>query len=369
MFSVLVSCVGLLTFEGFALRLSPEGEVTSASPEKYKVAVMVSGTFARYIVKSSMDRMVAPTVAQGHTVDLFLGLNKGYQWSGSKLQHDPFFAGLDQSSANFSSGIKDKVTEAVEKAGGNLRSCLLFDEVKAALPGNKPGPFHAYGEGRNENWLKMFKVLDQLWDEVEVEEKHSGSKYTHVMIMMDDAYWYADFDLNNLLKKQGNAVAMDKSWVMAQGCFGGSSYTPRKGEVNDFVFFFSRPAARSFGKIYTGVVAECSTNCPREWHRSEAFFPDYAKRSKIPLMKVDVSDIPYQRAYLKESNNPQEADVCIRYACKPLHHSFARLDDSDEEEMDAEMGVGGRPKGCINAATPPSPGKGNTRKKKHKHFF
>jgi len=42
MFSVLVACLGLLTFEGFALRLSPEGNVSSANPEKHKVAVMHS---------------------------------------------------------------------------------------------------------------------------------------------------------------------------------------------------------------------------------------------------------------------------------------------------------------------------------------
>lgn len=277
----------------------------------YRVAVLISGSVVRY--QTNLDEyLVAPIVRQGHTVDVYLALNtakhKGYNSHADHFVKDPRFEN------ETSDAVKTIIATGIKSAGGNLRRFDLFHDVN--LTRNdvnfimqsrwwKERP-HRDGAAARRNIMKTFKPMQALWDAAKHVEELRG-RYTHVMILRDDARWFAHFDLNRIVAR--STTLSQHAHGYALSCEPGrSSFSPGTGIV-DFVYLLERAAAEPFASFYTEIML--GTNGTQY---SEAFVVALAKKYMVQFHEVPAGLFPFQRI-----GRVQDADgrlrECLHYVC------------------------------------------------------
>eukprot|EP00316_Scyphosphaera_apsteinii_P011208 CAMPEP_0119303114 /NCGR_PEP_ID=MMETSP1333-20130426/4595_1 /TAXON_ID=418940 /ORGANISM="Scyphosphaera apsteinii, Strain RCC1455" /LENGTH=734 /DNA_ID=CAMNT_0007305695 /DNA_START=112 /DNA_END=2313 /DNA_ORIENTATION=+ len=197
------------------------------------LAILVSGSFRRFFLRSMAIKLVAPTVMQGHTVDVFTFLVTGKHtpWKTDMrpylkaLTWDPIFgpASVQQLSHKH---IRTTITEAITSAGGfaryvELRDTVSLDddvrlqylrrEAKWRFPEEDPDsrfPTRPLGRSAtaadaNRNMLRLFRALEWTFDAMVAHERLQGYTYDLVLVERDDAQWMQPFDLDALLHSGG----------------------------------------------------------------------------------------------------------------------------------------------------------------------
>ena len=158
------------------------------------VAILVSGSFRRFFLRSTAANLVKPMVRQGHTVELFAFLMTGEHtpWKSDVrpyLKHltwDPAFGPPSQEKPS-DERIRSTIIGAVHSAGGTvryleLRNTVLLDddeqlrnlrsEAQRQFPKEDPDSrFPTRSLGRtatvadaNRNMLRLFRALEWTFD-------------------------------------------------------------------------------------------------------------------------------------------------------------------------------------------------------------
>ena len=93
----------------------------------------------------------------------------------------------------------------------------------------------------------VYKTLEHLWDAMEATEEEAGRRYTHTLVVRDDADWLAPMDLNRLLGSRPNAHGF------ALSC---DARVPplQPSEINDHAMLLTREHAHFLGRFYSKVI-------------------------------------------------------------------------------------------------------------------
>jgi hypothetical protein len=246
----------------------------------HHVSVLVAGTFLRYFT-SACVRLIAPMTQQGHSVDYYTVLTTGQtrRWRPTTLDvtYDPHF-GLTDAGASRPSNerIEATVRRCVEAANGTLRHLELpeavnFDDdprLQRALNARSTGgvgdpwtrfplpsfaarartavALDAAGQA-NRNFVRVYKALEHLWNAMEATEVETGRRYTHTLVVRDDADWLAPMDLSQLLASRPDAHGF------ALSC---DARVPplHLSEINDHAMLLTRERADFIGRFYSTVI-------------------------------------------------------------------------------------------------------------------
>ena len=245
----------------------------------HHVSVLVAGTFVRYFT-SACVHLIAPMTQQGHSVDYYTVLTTGQarRWRPTSLDvtYDPRF-GLPDTGASRPSNerIEATVRRCVEAANGTLRHFELPEAVdlnddprlQRALNASSDGigdpwvrfplpslaarahtaaALDAAGQA-NRNFVRVYKQLEHLWDAMKATEAETGRRYTHTLVVRDDADWLAPMDLAQLLASRpdahGFALSCDARVPVLQ-----------PSEINDHAMLLSRERAHFLGRFYSTVI-------------------------------------------------------------------------------------------------------------------
>ena len=93
----------------------------------------------------------------------------------------------------------------------------------------------------------VYKTLEHLHWAMKATEKATGRRYTHTLVVRDDADWLAPMDLNRLLASRpdahGFALSCDARVPVLQ-----------PSEINDHAMLLSRERAHFLGRFYSTVI-------------------------------------------------------------------------------------------------------------------
>eukprot|EP00438_Fugacium_kawagutii_P026048 Skav215420 [mRNA] locus=scaffold356:629461:630264:- [translate_table: standard] len=170
----------------------------------------------------------------------------------------------------------------------------------------KKGRQKGQGATARSNFILLWKELESLWDLAQSQERIRFKKYSHVMILRDDSFWFRDFNLSQLLRLGG--VQKNESGSGQGGhlysvlCETGQSHL-RNGGINDWIFLLDRQAAETFGKSYSRLAQPAAfgnawlqryENNTEVWN-SETFYLFLAKFADIMVIEVPTYLLPMQR--------------------------------------------------------------------------
>ena len=93
----------------------------------------------------------------------------------------------------------------------------------------------------------VYKQIEHLWDAMEMTEAQTGRRYTHTLVVRDDADWLAPMDLAQLLASRPDAHGF------ALSC---DARVPplQPSEINDHAILLTRERAHFIGRFYSTVI-------------------------------------------------------------------------------------------------------------------
>lgn len=307
-----------------------KGGKSFASSNNKKVALLVGGSFQRFLLNSTLHHVFKPLVETGenHQVDYFLLLTTStappaYRADLPYMNHlrwDPIFG---EQAIPSQEEMDTKIRALVDETGANLRSLRLLESMQvnndkrlqlkretanATYPNEdvdlrfpmkdlRPKAIQRTANG-NRNMLNLFYGLQLLWEDMVSTEESLGIKYDYVIILRDDTLWLQDFSLNKLLETDGNADAFVLS------C---DARVPRMlpQEINDHAIIVSREKAHVLGKYYTSLFEANLEACAQSVKEamgtqrgcnSEMILKWILKENSIRVKEVPQSLIPFQRS-------------------------------------------------------------------------
>lgn len=252
-----------------------------------RVAILVSGTFRRFFLKSTANNLVRPMVRQGHTVDFFGTLATGEHtpWKAdarpylNHLTWDPIF-GEPSPTLPTDVHIRSIITETITSAGGSAVQLKLLDavsldddarlrslrwEARRRFPDEDPDarfPTRSLaGKGvtstvadANRNMLRLFRALEWTFDAMEMRESYT-TPYDLVFVMRDDTNWLQPLDLNKLLRFGGpeaelHVPACSRRWLRSPK-EPGAAAPMIPSEMCDHVQLLTRKRAALLGRYYS----------------------------------------------------------------------------------------------------------------------
>ena len=228
----------------------------STSPKVYKLAIVVTGSFHRFIFQSSMMRFIQPLTNQGHSVDYYLSLSmkkapayRSDQNYMNLLVNDPIFDRyinhnddgtvlLDE--ALIKARIHMVVQQQLEIAGANLRYMTFQDNypgidshphvierrklAQQMYPNEDPDlRFPTFDirdvstmnrtANANRNMLNLFYHIQHVYNQVLAYEKEIRVPYDYVLFLRDDTMWLQNFDFRSLVESDVTATTAEKHFV------------------------------------------------------------------------------------------------------------------------------------------------------------
>jgi len=341
---------------------------------KQRVAIVVAGSFRRFVFNSSIHRLVKPLSLQGHEVHYYVSLTTedqpAYRASEPYMNHltwDPIFDLHDEhdSTTTYHGGTGGNTTTTtdtmlrnefiesvirkhmVDAGGGQVRQVTL--QPKVDIDSNKAVQIHrklamtkyptedpdtrfpakdARGEPQkvrtangNRNMLRLFLSLQELWKSVVDNEKKDGNAYDIVMFLRDDTLWMGDFNLNELLLSNGLAD------VYALSC---DARTPpmAQEEMCDHIAIFSRSKAGLYGNYFDTLFSTDMDACASSIDEhirgknglrgcnSEMIFKWILKKGGLSIQEVGQGLIPFQRSAMVKDPNDGSVFKCFHKYCQ-----------------------------------------------------
>ena len=326
-----------------------------------RVAVLVAGSFHRYFLQSSAEKLVAPLRRQGYSVDYFMSLTtevaKPYRAELGYTQHaswDPVFSNGTSTDIPNDTRITATVHDVLVKgAGANLRYFSLSKQIdveedprirklhhRASKQHPKEdvdlrfptldmssGARHAANAVANKNIIRLFMSMERLWGSLLDAERADGEPFDFVLFLRDDTKWLADFDMNRL-RAQGTAD------VYLLSC-DARVPTLSPDEINDHGLVVHRKVAETFGLYLTRLLESDIEACKNRMHKPswEKVLPKFARDAvgergcnsemllkwqidlaKLQVLKVGQRLIPFQRS-MHLNLNGKVVD-CFHKYCK-----------------------------------------------------
>jgi len=346
----------------FPASLSTQASKDMPHRANKKVAILVGGSFQRFLLNSTLHHLLRPMVQHEHyQVDYFLLLTTSaappaYRADLPYMNHlrwDPVF-GEKQIPTQVEIGAR--IRSLVKNTGASLRSLRLFksmnvtddrletkrkkarndfpnEDVDLRFPMKdlRPKATQRTANG-NRNMLNLFYGLQLLWDDLLAAEDSAGTKYDYVMIFRDDTLWLQDFSMNKLLETKADAYVLSCD----------ARVPPMLShEINDHAIIVARKNAQVLGRYYTSLfdadLEACAESVKEEMGKlrgcnSEMILKWILKENSIQVQEVPQSLIPFQRSvnvlwdgnvvpcfhkYCQSQEAPLIADPSMK-ACKTL---------------------------------------------------
>ncbi|GAX23943.1 hypothetical protein FisN_20Hu151 [Fistulifera solaris] len=288
--------------------------------EKLKVAVVIAGKYERFVFNSTMHHLLAPLVRQSHAVDFFLSLTVGttptHRFPGTFLP--------DVLLENKTGKVLEQViAEQVHRTGAFLRTLRVskpldlatqplirekWQQLEQKYPGQDPLALFPVLDVRNDdarkrnavgnqNLLRLYRAIEDLWESLIEQERVSGSQYDYVMFWRDDALWIRDLYLNGIIARYGD--------VFLPSC---DKRDPplHPLEVNDHGLITRRAVAEVFGRYFSGFfqfdVDACVANLANDFTEelkggcsAEMMLKWTADTHNITITKLGQRHMPFQR--------------------------------------------------------------------------
>ena len=346
----------------FAASPSLRTEKNGAQPGSKMIAILVGGSFQRFLLNSTLHHLLSPLVQQEHhQVDYFLLLatNRAppaYRAELPYMNHlrwDPIFGDEEMLSQD---EIGTRIRSLVKDTGASLRSMRLLPSVnvtdarlerkrekaRADFPNEdvdlrfpmkdlRPKAMQRTANG-NRNMLNLFYGLQLLWGDLLVAEESLRTKYDYIMIFRDDTLWLQDFSMNKLLETKADAYVLSCN----------ARVPPMLShEINDHAIVVSREKAQVVGRYYKSLFDADLEACgeavkdemgEKRGCNSEMILKWILKEHSIDVQEVPQSLIPFQRSvnvawegevvpcfhkYCQSKEAPLIADPPMK-ACKTL---------------------------------------------------
>jgi len=208
------------------------------------IAILTTGTEARFIQPSKVDQLIKPLVDQGYRVDVYIQLvARGYEsstrWALNEIQ-----AARD----NFS---LPSFQSSVEQAGARLKHAELLSGQPTLTPSessiteaNYPwlskvmsqySPLSSNIKKQNAglNVLRRYSSLTAMVEKSASVEKADQFQYDMFLVTRDDDYWMRALDLTNVRSDPEKAVS-----VYSKNCYTWNG-------INDKTLLFGRTAAHA----------------------------------------------------------------------------------------------------------------------------
>lgn len=319
----------------------------STFPTKKKIAILVGGSFSRYLLNSTLHHVLTPLTRDEHyEVDYFVLLTTPqntpppYRADLEYMNHvrwDPIFGDTLPSQQE----IDDRIHDLVKNTGATLRSLRLLESLnitddrleqrrKEALARNpnedvdlrfpmkdlRPNALSRTANG-NRNMLNLFYGIQLLWDDVVAAEVESTSKYDYVMIFRDDTLWLQDFSLDKLLRSSTDDA---DTFVLSCNAREPPMLPP---EINDHAIIVSREKAHVLGRYYTSLFDADLEACgeavknhmgDKRGCNSEMILRWILNENEIQVQEVPQSLIPFQRSVTVEWNG--QVFPCFHKYCQ-----------------------------------------------------
>ena len=112
----------------------------------------------------------------------------------------------------------------------------------------------------------VYKALERMWLVMEATELWTGRKYTHTLVVRDDADWLAPMDLNRLLASRPDAHGFALSCDAREPPL-------HPSEINDHAMLLTRESAHFLGRFYSTVILGGNARACRVQKRSGMRLP------------------------------------------------------------------------------------------------
>ncbi len=339
------------------IAINSDESQTAARPKN--VAIVVAGTFHRYMLEPSLEHLISPLRSQGHTVDYFVSLttktNPAYRSDSTYIDHivgDPLFGNCEEKSKYFplsKEEIESIISTKVSEAGGTTQAIILQEDIDLSknrllkLQRNSAYSKHPNEDvdlrfpildmrvqarsrtaNANRNVLRLFSNVQQLWSTVISIERQKDRSYDIVIFLRDDTVWIQNFDLNLLLAQ---AVAD----VYTVSCDARSPPMIDE-EMNDHIAIVLREKAEVFGNyinylLDSEVVDKCSQSVRTDWRKqgrgcnSEMLLKWILQLNDVFVHSVGQSLIPFQRGFNVMTRSG--AQLCFHKYCQSRYNCLS----------------------------------------------
>lgn len=323
-------------YNSFGRCVAPEGEEVGDSidnengaevkKKKPKVAVIVAGTFQRFIFKSTVDRLLN-RIIKDMDVDYYVSLTtakaKSYR-SGSDyadhLQIDPSVPQQKfDDNINIEEYFRQSMPQHVRIGALQIQESIDIDsepmlkarreKALAANPNEDPDQMFPVIDNRstdiarrtanaNRNLLRMHLAIQNLWRSALKWEAEEGFKYDYVFFLRDDTFWLERFNIWKIIKKEGD--------IFVPAC---DARNPRMDshELCDHILISRRNAADLFGNYYSTLfqtdIRGCMDHLPKKLSldgkrgcNSEMLLKWVTEKKSISVTKVGQGEVPMQRS-------------------------------------------------------------------------
>lgn len=308
-----------------------------------RVAVVIAGTYQRFMFSSAVQRVLAPLVRQSHTVDLFLSLTTGkadaYRFSGA-FHPDPM---LEEKNGRM---LENTINEQVERVGASVQSLLvadqididsdplilqMFRQIRDMHPGEDPLEYFPVLDIRNDevrarnavgnhNFLRVFRAIENLWESAIERERAVGKRYDYVLFLRDDSLWFRDFHLNGVVALGGDVFipacdARDPPMDPHELCDHGM--IARRGVADIFGRYFST----IFKLDLDGCAANLTESFTKEGKRgcnTEMILKWTVDTHNVNVTKVGQGFMQFQRSARVQTVNGTITE-CFHKYCQSRH--------------------------------------------------
>ncbi|GAX13469.1 hypothetical protein FisN_36Lu044 [Fistulifera solaris] len=311
--------------------------------ENFRVAVVIAGTYQRFMFSSNVEHVLAPLVRQSHNVDLYLSLTtaktNSYRFKGS-FHPDPLLNGKDGTE------LKDTIISEVNRVGASVQTLFvsdqidvdndplvtpMFRQIQQKYANQNPLEYFPALDVRNDevrtrnavgnlNFLRLFRAVENLWESAVERERASGKQYNYILFLRDDSLWFRDFHLSGVVALGGD--------LFIPAC--DARDPPRDPhELCDHGMVARRGVADIFGRYFSTVfkldLAGCAANLTDSFTKqgkrgcnTEMILKWTADTHNVNVTRVGQGYMQFQRSARVQTVNGTITE-CFHKYCQSRH--------------------------------------------------
>jgi hypothetical protein len=290
-------------------RLAVPSSSRAPSTNVFRLAIVVTGSFHRWIFQSSMKRFIRPLSRQGHHVDYYLSLS---MQKAPAYRSDQNYMNLQVSDPIFDQYIyhEDRATlldiarrkeqihrfvhQQFNSSGANLRYTTFQDNydgmdhnLKVIQHRKQARQMYPHEDSdlrfpvldirnaavrnrtanANRNMLHLFYHIQHVYQQVLAYETEIRIKYDYVLFLRDDAMWLQSFDFRSLVEGSVTTAATTRTdassthvELFIPSC---DARVPSMHpmEINDHIMVLKRDRADVYGNYFDELFRTDMDRC------------------------------------------------------------------------------------------------------------
>jgi hypothetical protein len=340
------------------------------APITYKIAVVVTGSFQRFIFQSTLQHVMQPLRTQGHTIDYYVSLSMynapAYRSELNYMNHlasDPIFDKCiyqeDNVTFHNNTFLKKRVHELIKEQvmnnGANLQYMTYQDnyagiDTNERIQDRRNRAKHLYPHedpdvrfpmmdirnagvmnrtaNANRNMLNLFYHMQHVYQQLLAYEVRNRVKYDYVLFLRDDTMWLQNFDFRSLV--HGNNASITSIDLFVPSC---DARVPplHPLEINDHIAVVKRDKADVYGFYFDELLNTDLDSCaqrlddklrygrsilPTRGCNSEMILQFILEKNNVTIQKVGQGIIPFQRMAFVKLPNTSSVQSCFHKYCQ-----------------------------------------------------